>query len=67
MTLHTGIKFKTSASISAIEDWLEGNCKGEWDVEIEAIASALNKKTVTIYFETDQDRDAFKGVIKSFS
>lgn len=28
MALDTGSKFKTSASISTIEDWLEKNCEG---------------------------------------
>lgn len=67
MTLHTGIKFKTSASISVIEDWLEKNCKGEWDVEIEAIATTLGQKAVAVYFETDTDKEAFKSAYKTFS
>lgn len=67
MTLHTGIKFKTSAPISVIEDWLEKNCKGEWDVDIEAIATSLGQKAVAVYFEMDADKEAFKAAYKSFS
>lgn len=67
MTLRTGIKFKTSAPISVIEDWLEQNCKGEWDVDIEAIATSLGQKAVAVYFETDSDKEAFKAAYKSFS
>ncbi|HEY9163025.1 MAG TPA: hypothetical protein VIN57_00340 [Magnetovibrio sp.] len=67
MTLNTGIKFKTSASISVIEDWLEANCKGEWDVDIEAIATALGQKAVAVYFEKESDKEAFKAAYKSFS
>lgn len=67
MALHTGIKFKTSASISVIEDWLEKNCTGEWDVEIEAIATALGQKAVAVYFETDTDKEAFKSAYKTFT
>lgn len=67
MTLHTGIKFKTSAPISAIEDWLEANCKGEWDVDIEAIATGFGQKSVAVYFETDDDKEAFKQAYKSIS
>lgn len=67
MTLHTGLKFTTSTSISVIEDWLEKNCKGEWDVDIEAISTGLGKKSVAVYFETDADKEAFKAASKKFA
>lgn len=67
MTLHTGLKFKTSAAIETIEDWLDANCKGEWDVDIEAISTELRQKSVAVYFETDEDRDAFKAAYKDFA
>jgi len=66
MALHTGIKFKTSASISKIQDWMEANCKNEWDVEIESISTELHQKMVAAYFESEEDRDAFKAAIKEF-
>ena len=65
MTLFTGIKFKTSASVRALEDCLEANCNGEWEVEIESISTALKQKSVAVYFETDEDRDAFKVAYKT--
>jgi hypothetical protein len=64
MALHTGLKFKTSTSINTIEDWLDNNCEGEWDVEIEAISTALQQKSVAVYFESEADRDAFKAIYK---
>lgn len=67
MTLHTGLKFKTSAPINVIEDWLEANCKGEWDVSIEAISTELKQKSIAVYFESEDDRDAFKAAYKSFT
>ncbi|MBD3661399.1 MAG: hypothetical protein HUJ11_04325 [Arenibacter algicola] len=67
MTLHTGIKFKTSVPISAIEDWLEQNCQGEWDVDIEAINTGLGQKSVAVYFETESEKEAFKQAYKSFT
>lgn len=67
MTLHTGLKFKTSAPINVIEDWLEENCDGEWDVDIQAISTELQQKAVAVYFETEEDRDAFKAAYKSFT
>ena len=67
MTLHTGLKFKTSAQINVIEDWLDANCKGEWDVDIEAISTALRQKSIAVYFENEDDRDAFKAAYKSFT
>jgi len=67
MALHTGIKFKTSTSISIIEDWLDKNCKGEWDVEIEAISTTLGQKSIAVYFETTTDKEAFKAASKNFT
>jgi len=67
MALHTGIKFKTSAPINVIEDWLEANCKGEWDLEIESISTVLGQKAMAVYFETEADRDAFKATYKTLS
>jgi len=67
MTLHTGLKFKTSAQINVIEDWLDANCKGEWDIDIEAISTELRQKSVAVYFEKEDDRDAFKASYKSFT
>jgi len=64
MALHTGLKFKTSASTTAIEDWLTGNCKGEWDLEIKDLSTSLGQKTMAVYFETEEDRDAFKVAYK---
>lgn len=66
MTLHTGIKFKTSAPITVIEDWLEENCQGEWDLDIDAIATKLGQKSIAVYFETDADKEAFKQAYKAF-
>lgn len=65
MTLHTGIKFKTSAPITVIEDWLEENCQGEWDLDIEAIATKLGQKSVAVYFEIEADKEAFKQAYKA--
>lgn len=64
MALTIGLKFKTSTSISTIEDWLDNNCEGEWDVDIEAISTALQQKSVAVYFENEADRDAFKAIYK---
>ena len=66
MTLNTGLKFKTSAPITAIEDWLDKNCKGEWDLDIEALSTKLGKKSIAVYFETDTDKEAFKAASKDF-
>lgn len=67
MTLHTGLKFKTATPLSSIEDWLDKNCKGEWEVEIEAISTSLGQKSIAVYFETEEDKEAFKAVYKTLS
>lgn len=66
MSLRIGLKFKTSASILTIENWMDANCKGEWEVEIVSINANLQKKTIAAYFETEEDRDAFKKAYSSF-
>lgn len=66
MALNTGLKFKTQASITALEDWLEKNCAGAWEVELEAISTTLDgQKKVSVFFENDADRDAFKVACKT--
>lgn len=67
MSLRTGIKFKTSASINMFEDWLEANCKGEWDLEVESISTTLGQKSMAVYFENETDRDAFKAAYATLS
>jgi len=66
MALNTGLKFKTQASITALEDWLEANCAGAWEVELDAICTTLDgQKKVSVFFENDADRDAFKVACKT--
>lgn len=63
--LTTGVKIKTSASIHAIEGLLEKICTGDWDVSIESIASDLSKKEVAVFFETEEDKLAFKNAYRT--
>lgn len=65
MSLQTGLKFKTTATLESIESWMDANCQGEWDVEIVAISTTLHQKTVAAYFENESDKDAFKSAYNS--
>ena len=68
MALNTGLKFKTQASITALEGWLDKNCAGEWDLELDAISTTLDgQKKVSVYFETEADRDSFKVAYKTIT
>lgn len=63
--LTTGVKIKTSTSLQLLEGLLEEICSGEWDVSIEAIASDLSKKEIAVFFEHDEDKEAFKVAYKN--
>ena len=58
--LTMGIKVKTTLSIERLEAWLAGNCRAGWHVVPEDVSEDLRHKLVTILFETNSDRSAFK-------
>jgi hypothetical protein len=51
---------KTATAVSAIEDWLDDNCSGEWAVRMEGITEDLSVKTLRILFERPEDKERFK-------
>lgn len=60
---HFGIAFKTHRSIVEVEDWLEQNCEGDWDVALRGMDDsdpAQIKKLVEVYFELEADKLAFR-------
>lgn len=64
-----GLVYGTRLQVSEVEDWLDANCSGDWDVGLadlkEGAAGEVSKK-LEIYFELPEDRDKFKNMFKEF-
>ena len=62
-----GLGYATSLQISDVQDWLDDNCAGDWDLSLADIdTSGGVTKKVEILFEKPEDRDKFKGLFKEF-
>ncbi|OHC73643.1 MAG: hypothetical protein A3G18_02690 [Rhodospirillales bacterium RIFCSPLOWO2_12_FULL_58_28] len=62
--LKYGIAYKTELSIKEIEDWMEHNCSGNWDVrlaDLDDSEPARMKKKVELFFEIAEDKENFKS------
>ena len=62
-----GLKYKAKRSVHEIEDWLDDNCSGDWDVQLEGIDDSDPAGIVNhfaILFERPEDRDLFRVSIK---
>lgn len=62
--LKYGIAFKTQKSIAEVEDWMEANCAGDWDVQFGGLDESEPtriRKIVEVYFETEADKQAFRA------
>ena len=54
-----GVLFATTRAIWEIEEWLEQNCHGLWNVTLEGIDDNLEKKTIRILFMMEDDKMDF--------
>lgn len=67
-TMTCGLVYPTKLQISDVEDWLEANCAGDWDValaDLDTGGGSVAKK-LEIYFERAADRDLFKQLFAGF-
>lgn len=66
--LTCGLVYGTRLQISEVEDWLEANCKGDWDLALADLNVGTGDvaKKVEIYFELPTDRDMFKTLFANF-
>lgn len=66
--LTCGLVYGTRLQISEVEDWLEANCKGDWDLALADlnVGGGDVAKKVEIYFELPTDRDMFKTLFAKF-
>ena len=66
--LTCGLVYGTKLQVSDVEDWLDANCKGDWDVSMADLAVGGHgvAKKLEIYFELPADRDTFKALFAGF-
>jgi hypothetical protein len=67
MSFHHGVRVTTQHSIGDIETLCESICKGSFDVRVVGMSDDLRKKSLDVYFETEQDLDSFKTAFRSLS
>ena len=53
------IIFRTSGSLTTIEDWLDDHCLGEWNLILDALDENLSGKNIKVMFELAEDREKF--------
>lgn len=63
-----GIGYATKLQISDVEDWLDENCEGDWDIGLADLDTGAYgvKKKIEVYFELPADRDKFKSLFKQY-
>lgn len=54
-----GVLLSTARPVTAIEDWLEPNCEGDWAIVLDEIADDFGKKRLRIMFELEADKQKF--------
>ena len=54
-----GLLYKTSEPAHVVEDWLDDNAKGEWNLVLDDMDDALSGKTLKIMFSDIEDKDKF--------
>ncbi|MCF8483305.1 MAG: hypothetical protein K9H25_23015 [Rhodospirillum sp.] len=67
MSFHHGVRITTARSIAAIEDICEHVCKGAFDVRVAGLSDDLRKKSLDVYFQSDEDLTAFKTAFRNQS
>lgn len=50
---------RTTGAVSSVEDWLDENCHNDWNVVLDKIDDDMITKSLTVMFDTEEDRDIF--------
>ena len=64
-----GLVYGTKLQISEVEDWLDDNCTGDWELalaDLDTGGAGDVKKKIELYFELPADRDLFKNLFVGF-
>lgn len=54
-----GIIYKTAGGMTQIEDWMDGQCQGDWSLVLADMDDDLVKKTFRVMFELETDKTNF--------
>jgi len=61
-----GVRLKFYGALSDIEDWLDDECAGDFQVVIVDLSDDLTSKTIEVMFEHMEDREKFKANVHKF-
>ena len=61
-----GLRLTLSGSVDNVEDWLERNCSGKFNLILAGMSDDLDSKIIEIMFEDKTDREKFKAVAGRF-
>ncbi|NQV82554.1 MAG: hypothetical protein HQ494_01925 [Rhodospirillales bacterium] len=50
---------KTSGTIESVEDWLDENCRNDWQVVLQEVDLDQGTKHLMVMFERESDRNVF--------
>lgn len=50
---------KTSGSLNSIEDWLDDNCQGDWELVLLNLGEDMSQKSIKVIFSLHPDKDQF--------
>ena len=53
-----------SGPAAEVEDRLEDHCDGVWRVMLEDLDESLERKTIRVLFEIENDKQKFKNMVR---
>jgi len=53
------IRIATAGPIGRIQEWLDDNCQGRWQLGLAELDENLVKKVIEVVFDSPDDREAF--------
>jgi hypothetical protein len=61
-----GVRLTFFGALSAVEEWLEDECRGDYRVVIVGIGDDLASKTIEVLFEEESDKEKFRDNVRKF-
>ena len=59
------LRLKTARFVSTLEDWLDRNCEGGYEIRLEDISEDLDSRRYLVYFEFPSDLAVFKWAMSN--
>ncbi|MDP6175454.1 MAG: hypothetical protein QGF09_14905 [Rhodospirillales bacterium] len=54
-----GILYRTSEQSTVLEEWMEKNCRGKWNLRLDGVDEQLMGKSFKLMFELPEDKNNF--------